>query len=54
MELNQNLQRVSVLGAGGKMGRGIALLLLQEMARIEAEETAAVGKGKYQLTLSIQ
>lgn len=37
MELNQALKHVSVIGAAGKMGRGIALLLLQEMARVAAE-----------------
>lgn len=30
---------ISVIGAAGKMGSGISLLLLQEMARIEAEQT---------------
>lgn len=33
MNVDQALKKVAVLGAGGKMGRGIALLLLQEMAR---------------------
>lgn len=32
--LNEKLERVAVIGACGKMGRGIALLLLQEMALI--------------------
>jgi 3-hydroxyacyl-CoA dehydrogenase len=34
MDLNTRLQNVTVLGAGGKMGSGIATLLLQEMARL--------------------
>lgn len=38
MQLDQALTRVAVLGAAGKMGSGIALLLLQEMARLEAEK----------------
>lgn len=42
-------QEVAVLGAAGKMGRGIALLLLQEMARGEAEKRGAVGKRKLYL-----
>ena len=49
--LNEALKRVSVLGAGGKMGSGIALLMLQEMARREAEETEDVGTGNYRLVL---
>lgn len=43
--LNKALKAVAVVGAGGKMGRGISLLLLQEMARLEAELTGTVGKG---------
>src|ERR1700722_11450553 len=42
--LNHWINRISVLGAAGKMGSGIALLLLQEMARVEAENTGHVGK----------
>lgn len=49
--LNEWLKQVAVLGAAGKMGRGIALLLLQEMARVEAETLGTVGSGEYQLTL---
>ena len=45
------LQRVAVIGAAGKMGRGIAQLLLQEMALLEAAQTGAVGKGSYRLVL---
>lgn len=32
MDIDKALHHMAVLGAGGKMGRGIALLLLQEMA----------------------
>jgi len=35
--LEEAFKRVALVGAGGKMGRGIALLLLQEMARLRAE-----------------
>jgi 3-hydroxyacyl-CoA dehydrogenase len=42
--LDHWINRISVLGAAGKMGSGIALLLLQEMARVEAENTGTVGK----------
>ncbi len=34
MDLGTRLERVAVLGAAGKMGSGIALLLAQEMARL--------------------
>ncbi|MCP4295105.1 MAG: 3-hydroxyacyl-CoA dehydrogenase family protein, partial [Proteobacteria bacterium] len=34
MMLNENLNNVSVVGASGKMGSGISLLLLQEMTRL--------------------
>lgn len=51
MEMNDTLKSVSVIGAGGKMGRGISLLLLQEMTRLEAELSAKVGTGEYRLTL---
>lgn len=37
MELNNALKHVSVIGAAGKMGRGIAFLLLQEMVRLKRE-----------------
>lgn len=49
--LNKALQKVAVIGAAGKMGSGIALLLCQEMARTEAEKTGNVGGGEYKLTL---
>jgi 3-hydroxyacyl-CoA dehydrogenase len=49
--LNEKMKLISVVGAGGKMGAGIALLLLQEMARTEAEETGNVGHGDFRLVL---
>ena len=51
MQLDDALKNVSVIGAAGKMGSGISLLLLQEMARCEAEKTGRVGGGTYCLTL---
>ena len=45
--LNDYLERCAVIGAGGKMGSGIALLLLQEMARMEVERTGRIaGNGR--------
>src|ERR1700733_10286349 len=51
MQLDQALTKVAVIGAAGKMGEGISLLLFQEMARSEAEKYGAVGTGKYRLYL---
>lgn len=51
MQLDEALRNVSVIGAGGKMGSGISLLLLQEMARLEAEKTGKVGSGAFRLDL---
>ncbi|HEY8241575.1 MAG TPA: 3-hydroxyacyl-CoA dehydrogenase family protein [Kiritimatiellia bacterium] len=39
--LDELLGRVAVIGAAGKMGRGIALLLLEEMARLRARSGGA-------------
>ncbi|MFH1145116.1 MAG: 3-hydroxyacyl-CoA dehydrogenase family protein [Candidatus Eisenbacteria bacterium] len=48
MDLAQRYQNVGVIGAGGKMGSGIALLLTQEMAL----RRAAAGKGaRFRLAL---
>lgn len=49
--LDDALKRVAVLGAAGKMGSGISLLLLQEMACCEAKQIGKVGSGIYSLTL---
>ena len=43
MDLTQRLQNVAVLGAAGKMGSGISLLLAQELARTQLTPE---GKGK--------
>ena len=51
LDIEQNLERCAVLGAAGKMGRGIAFLLLQEMALAEALRYGTVGGGSYVLTL---
>jgi 3-hydroxyacyl-CoA dehydrogenase len=42
MQINQALQAVAILGAGGKMGRGIALILLQEVAITELKRTGSL------------
>lgn len=49
--LDEALKRVAVVGAGGKMGRGISALLLQEIAALEASQKGSVGSGEYILTL---
>jgi 3-hydroxyacyl-CoA dehydrogenase len=49
--LEEALKRTAVIGAAGKMGSGISLLLLQEIARCEAEKTGNVGSGEYILVL---
>lgn len=47
---NDYLDTCAIIGAGGKMGSGIALLLLQEMARTEAEKTGKIsGRGRLYL-----
>ncbi len=51
MDISSALERVAVLGAAGKMGRGIALLLLQEMALTEAKLHSTVGSGSHRLYL---
>ena len=35
MTFDERLQNVAVIGAAGKMGSGISLLLAQEMARLK-------------------
>lgn len=51
MILDEALRHTAVIGAGGKMGSGISLLLLQELALLEAQKTGQVGKGEYRLDL---
>lgn len=49
MDLSQRLENVAVIGAAGKMGSGIALLLASELARMKLSPE---GKGKtYRLSL---
>jgi 3-hydroxyacyl-CoA dehydrogenase len=49
--LDQALQNVTVIGAAGKMGSGISLLLCQEMARLEMETNPAAKIPEFQLNL---
>lgn len=42
MQINEALKSVAVLGAGGKMGRGIALILLQDIAVDELKRTGTL------------
>lgn len=51
MNLDDALSHVAVLGAAGKMGSGIALLLLQEMTRLDLEKTGTIGSGGCVLNL---
>jgi 3-hydroxyacyl-CoA dehydrogenase len=44
-------KKVAVIGAAGKMGRGIALIVLQQMACLDAEENGSVGAHDYCLYL---
>lgn len=50
-ELDRRLAKVAVIGAGGKMGSGISLLLLQEMSWIELSKTGQLGSGVFQIEL---
>ena len=52
--LDDALKKVCVIGAGGKMGSGIALLLLQEVARLEAQQTGRRGAVSIGCSLSTQ
>lgn len=49
--LDELLKNVAVIGSVGKMGSGIAALLLQEITRKEAEKCGKTGFGEYVLTL---
>lgn len=49
--LDEKLTSAAVIGAAGKMGSGISLLLLREISRLEASRTGRVGSGAYTLTL---
>ena len=45
------LSRPTVLGAGGKMGSGIAWVLLRAMADLDAQAHGTPGSGRYELVL---
>lgn len=51
IELDEKLKKVAVIGAAGKMGSGIALLLLQEMAQTSVKKHGNVNSALYQLVL---
>ncbi len=51
MGLDQAFKRCAVLGAAGKMGRGIAALTLQQIAILEAKEYGSTGTGNFKLVL---
>lgn len=42
MQINEALKSVAILGAGGKMGRGIALILLQDIVVNELKRTGTL------------
>lgn len=50
-EWRERLKATAVLGAGGKMGSGIAWVALKAMADADAREHGAPGSGKYALAL---
>ena len=47
----ERLQAAAVLGAGGKPGSGIAWVVLQAMADLDAQAHGAPGSGEYELIL---
>lgn len=49
--IEERLRSVAVFGAAGKMGSGIAWVLLQAMARLDAKKHGAPGSGDFELTL---
>jgi 3-hydroxyacyl-CoA dehydrogenase len=49
--VEERLRAVAVLGAGGKMGSGIAWVALKAMAELDARENGAPGSGKFDLAL---
>jgi 3-hydroxyacyl-CoA dehydrogenase len=49
--IEEALKHVAIIGAGGKMGSGIAALLLQEIACSEARLLGKTGTGAYDLIL---
>ncbi|MDB5047136.1 MAG: putative 3-hydroxyacyl-CoA dehydrogenase [Fibrobacteres bacterium] len=49
--MKERLRSVAVLGAGGKMGSGIAWVALKAMAEQDARENGVPGSGKFALAL---
>src|SRR3954469_18973646 len=47
----ERLKTAAVLGAGGKMGSGIAWVVLKAMADLDAQSHGAPGSGAYELVL---
>lgn len=47
----ERMRAAAVLGAGGKMGSGIAWVALKAMAALDAKENGTPGSGKYDLAL---
>jgi 3-hydroxyacyl-CoA dehydrogenase len=47
----ERLRAVAVLGAGGKMGSGIAWVALKAMAELDARENGTPGSGRFELVL---
>lgn len=47
----ERLRAAAVIGAAGKMGSGIAWVLFQAMARLDAKVHGTAGSGDYELTL---
>jgi 3-hydroxyacyl-CoA dehydrogenase len=51
MDWTERMRTAAVLGAGGKMGSGIAWVALKAMAGLDAKENGVPGSGKYDLAL---
>jgi 3-hydroxyacyl-CoA dehydrogenase len=47
----ERMRSVAVLGAGGKMGSGIAWVALKSMAELDAKENGVPGSGRFDLVL---
>jgi 3-hydroxyacyl-CoA dehydrogenase len=51
LDWQEAIKASAVLGAGGKMGSGIAWVVLQAMADLDAQAHGAPGSGRYELVL---
>lgn len=49
--IEERLRSVAVIGAAGKMGSGIAWVLFQAMAKLDARKHGVPGSGDFELTL---